>query len=62
MVAHRDPRLIHHLEHASKAIALPSDKPALTVAFITKAQLARGRGVNAHLLFDRDRRHIVVIT
>ncbi len=54
-----EPRTIHHREHAGHAFVLFPDKEADGSALVAIDHRAGGRRMDAQLVFDRMRAHIV---
>ena len=57
--ADREPRAVHHGEHAGHALVFLADEEADGAAFVAVDHGAGGRGMNAELVLDRMRAHVV---
>ena len=57
----REPRLVHHREHAGEAAVLLADQEAGGAALVAEHHGAGGRAVDAHLVLDRMRAHVVAL-
>ena len=59
--ADREPRAVHHREHAMHALVFFADEEAGGAAFVAIDHGAGGRGIDAELVLDRMRAHVVAL-
>src|SRR5450759_791071 len=60
--ADRKPRAVHHREHAEHALVLFADEVADRAALVAVNHGAGGRAMDAELVLDRMRAHVVALT